>query len=208
MHVFGWGAALWPSKLLNSIFSFSHPYRIPPCHLSATSSSQLSGTKQTNAERKLRPNMQIFDDIHVTSQFDVELQFARSPLDVSLSSAWRQRRLSGDWCVSEPSVHDLSLWTRSSSIMSRGASLSKPKQENISLFRRFVSPSLHSSHIVHLPPIKVSLYCLRERIGVANRCRVIGSILAAPTGRGPRRPSSPPPSHRRHSSDGLPQPFI
>lgn len=78
------------------------------------------------------------------------LQFTNSPLDVSLSSAWGQRRLCCDWCISEPSVHDLSLWTRSSSIMSRGASPSKPKQENISLFLRFISPSPHSSHILYI----------------------------------------------------------
>lgn len=64
-------------------------------------------------------------------------QFTCRPLDVSLGPEWRQRTLCCDWCVSEPSVHDLSPWTRSSSIMSRGASLSKPKQENISLFLRF-----------------------------------------------------------------------
>lgn len=40
--------------------------------------------------------------------------------------------------ASEPSVHDLSLQTLGSSIMSRGASLFKIKQENISL-----SPLLH-----------------------------------------------------------------
>ena len=36
-------------------------------------------------------------------------------------------------CVSEPSVHDLSLQTLGSSIMCRGASLFKIKRENISL---------------------------------------------------------------------------
>lgn len=47
------------------------------------------------------------------------------------------------------------------------------------------------SHTTPLPSIKVSLYCLCKRIGVVNRCRVIGSILAVQTGRGSGAPPLP-----------------
>lgn len=119
-------------------------------------------------------------------------------------------------CVSEPSVHDLSLQTLGSSIMSRGASLSKTKQENISLFLCFVSPLgsfLFSSRILHilflslrlslsvpLPSIKGSLYCLYKGTGVVNRCRVMGSLLAARLGEG-RTP--PLPYTHTHAGDTL-----
>lgn len=55
------------------------------------------------------------------------------------------------------------------------------------------------SHTIPLPSIKVSLYCLYKRIGVVNRCRVIGSILAAQTGRG----SGAPPLPHTHTGDAL-----
>lgn len=134
------------------------------------------------------------------------------PLDVPLALVWRLAML---WleCVSEPSVHDLSLQTLGSSIMSRGARLSKTKQENISLFLRFISALGSFSHILHilflslrlslsvpLPSIKGSLYCLYKGIGVVNRCRVMGSRLAARHGEG-RTP--PLPHTRTHSSDTL-----
>lgn len=63
-----------------------------------------------------------------------------------------------EW-VSKPSVHDLSLQTLGSSIMSRGASLSKTKQENISLFPSLhLSSQLFSSFLSHSPhSLSVSL---------------------------------------------------
>lgn len=51
-----------------------------------------------------------------------------------------------------------------------------------------ISPVTSSPH----PPIKGSLYCLYKGIGVVNRCRVMGSPLAARHGTG-SHPSSPPP---------------
>lgn len=92
-------------------------------------------------------------------------------------------------CASEPSVHDLSLYTLGSSIMSRGARLLKIKQENISLppllhllfplffpvpHILFLSHSLRLSLSVLPPSIQGSLYCLYKGIGVVNRCRVMG----------------------------------
>lgn len=69
----------------------------------------------------------------VQSYGAVTLNTTRCPSCFSVDTAllWLE-------CVSEPSVHDLSLQTLGSSIMSRGASLFKIKQENISLF-----PLLH-----------------------------------------------------------------
>lgn len=110
-------------------------------------------------------------------------------------------------CVSEPSVHDSSLQTLGSSIMSRGASLSKTKQENISLFVCFISflfplrvlfLSLRLSLSVPLPSIKGSLYCLYKGIGVVNRCRVMGSLLAAR-----HREGRTPPLPHTHTADTL-----
>lgn len=95
--------------------------------------------------------------------------------------------------AAEPSVHDLSLQTPGSSIMSRGAGVPQTKQENISLFLCFICPlsfspdlqllfrsrSVHLSLSVPLPSIKRSLYCLYRGIGVVNRCKEMGSLLAA-----------------------------
>lgn len=89
-------------------------------------------------------------------------------------------------CVSESFVHDLSLQTCGSSIMSRGACLFKIKQENISLFlllHLFLASCRSSplfvfslSFSVLLLPIKGSFYCLYRRIGVVNRCRGMGYL--------------------------------
>lgn len=136
--------------------------------------------------------------LHLTPSALSLVQFTAWPLDVPLSSAWRQLMLRCDWCASEPSVHDLSLQTRSSSIMSQGASLSLYPNRKTFLYSSASSPPLlilltfsTFSPTIPLPSIKVSLYCLYERIGVVNRCRVIGSILAAQTGRGSGAPPLP-----------------
>lgn len=74
-----------------------------------------------------------------------------------------------------------------------------------------------SSHILHilplslcpslsvpLPPIKGSLYCLYKGIGVVNRCRVMGSLLAARHGEGRTPPLPHAHAHAHaHTSDTL-----
>lgn len=92
----------------------------------------------------------------------------------------------------------------------------KPNKKTFLYSFCFVSPLgsfLFSSHILHilclslrlslsvpLPSIKGSLYCLYKGTGVVNRCRVMGSLLAARLGEG-RTP--PLPRTHTHTGDTL-----
>lgn len=124
----------------------------------------------------------------------VELNSA--PLDVPLALVWRPLRY--DWsvclshlsmtCLSRPRVHPSCpgvlvslkpnkktfLYSSASSLLS-ALSLRIP---------RILFPSPRLSLSVPLPSIKGSLYCLYKGIGVVNRCRVMGSLLAARHGEG------------------------
>lgn len=127
------------------------------------------------------------------------MEFTSPPLDVPLALVWRP--LCCDWsvclshlsmtCLFRPRVHPSCpgvlvalkpnkktfLYSSASSLSSRLLPLSPH-------ILHILFPSLRLSLSVPLPSIKGSLYCLYKGNGVVNRCRVMGSLLAARHGEG------------------------
>lgn len=155
------------------------------------------------------------------------VELCSPPLDVPLALVWRQ--LWCDWsvylshlsmtCLSRPWVHPscpevlVSLKPNKKTFLYSSASSPLSALSSHILHILFLPCSLRLSLSVPLPSIKGSLYCLYKGIGVVNRCRVMGSLLAARHRKG-RTP--PLPSAHTHTSDtgdisdsdGLHPPFI
>lgn len=136
------------------------------------------------------------------------------PLDVPLALVWRQ--LYWIWsvylshlsmtCLSRPRVHPscpevlVSLKPNKKTFLYSSASSVLSALSSHIPHILFLSRSLCLSLSVPLPSIKGSLYCLYKGIGVVNRCKVMGSLLAARH----REGRTPPLLHTHtHTSDTL-----
>ncbi len=143
------------------------------------------------------------------------MKFNFPPLDVPLALVWRLPCC--DWsvylshlsmtCLCRPRVHPSCPGVlvclkpnKKTFLYSSASSLSSRLFPLTSHILHILSPSLRLSLSVPLPSIKGSLYCLYKGIGVVNRCRVMGSLLAARHGEG----RTPPLRHTHtHTSDTL-----